>query len=228
MLRTFIISLLFSLLFIFSYAQDNDCKVLLIDLEEEYTGECKKGLAHGDGTAIGNLGEYIGKFKKGFPDGRGRLNYKRTVVEGSYYDGEWSRGMRNGEGTFYYSEDSITTGYWGDDVYLGKYLSPYKVTSSQALPRFKFTKNNKNNPNIEIQFRRNGVRTMADIITMNTQISSGTEIREQNYLSFENIEFPFEGRLTLTINNKFNSNTYYANFNFEIYEEANWVIVIDY
>jgi len=201
---------------------------LLIGLEEEYTGECKKGFAHGNGTAIGKLGEYKGKFKKGFPNGRGRLDYKRTIVEGSYYDGEWSRGMKDGEGTFYFSADSITTGYWGQDVYLGKYPSPYKVTSSQALPRYKFVQNNKNNPNIEIQFRRDGVRTMADIVTMSTQISSGSEIREQNYLSIENIEFPFEGRLTLTLNNKFKSNTYSAIFNFEIYEEANWVIIIDY
>ena len=229
MLKSFILSLLFSLFFILtSYAQDGGCKVLLIGLDDKYSGECKKGLAHGDGTAAGKLGKYAGKFKKGFPNGSGRLDYKRTIVEGSYYDGEWSRGMRHGEGTFYFSADSITTGYWGEDVYLGKYPSPYMITSSQALPRIKFTKNNSNNPNIEIQFRRDGVRTMGDIVTMSTQASSGSERWEQNYFSFENIEFPFEGRLTLTINNKFRSNVYSANFSFEIYEEGNWVIVIDY
>lgn len=211
------------------YGQKKDCKVLLNGLDEKYTGGCKKGLAHGEGTAEGSLGKYEGILKKGFPNGQGRLEYKRTIIEGSYYEGEWRRGKRDGKGTYYFSKDSISTGYWEDDVYLGKYPYPYKVLSSQAIPKYKFTKiTNTAIPSIEIHFKRRGVRTMNDIISLEVQASSGSESRLQNYVVIEHVDFPFEGRLTLSVTNRMKANNYSASFAFVINEEADWIVTVDY
>ncbi|RLD23453.1 MAG: hypothetical protein DRI71_05235 [Bacteroidetes bacterium] len=230
MLKALFSTLLLGSLLIFnSYGQEKDCKVLLNGLDELYTGGCKKGLAHGEGTAEGSLGEYKGNFRKGFPNGFGKLNYKRTIVEGSYYEGDWRRGNRHGEGTYYFARDSITTGFWEDDIYLGKYPYPYKVLSSQALPRNKFTKTtNRSLPSIEIQFKRNGVRTMGDIVSFDIQTSSGSEIRQDNSVIIENVEFPFEGRITMQVMNRMKANVYSANFAFIINETADWMITLDY
>lgn len=230
MIKTILFSVLLGCLFVNNgFSQDSDCKVLLNGLDEKYDGACKKGLAHGEGTAEGSLGEYKGNFRKGFPNGFGKMTYNRTNIYGSYYEGSWQRGKRNGEGTYYYSKDSISKGFWEGDVYLGKYPYPYKVLSSQAIPRNKFTKNEKTGiTSVEIQFKRQGVRTMADIVSMEIQISSGSDFRQQNYVIVENVEYPFEARLTMTVTNRLKSNTYAANFAFLINEEADWIVSIDY
>lgn len=232
MLKTLISTLLFgffSTININIYAQAQGCKVLLNGLDEKYSGECKKGLAHGEGEAKGSLGQYAGNFRKGFPSGNGKLTYNRTVVEGSYYEGDWKRGKREGKGTYYYSKDSIVTGFWEDDVYIGKYEYPYKVLSSQALPRYKFEKRNSTSmPSIEIRFKRQGVRTMGDILSLEFQSSSGSEVQLDNSYLIETVDFPFEGRMTLTISNRLKANTYAGNFSFIINETADWIITIDY
>jgi len=48
----------------------SECKVLLPGLAGTYTGECKKGLADGEGVALGT-DSYRGSFRKGLPDGEG-------------------------------------------------------------------------------------------------------------------------------------------------------------
>ena len=66
----------------FTYAQD--CKVLKESISGSYTGDCKKGRAHGEGTAKGE-DSYTGEFKKGLPHGFG----KYTWADGSMYEGDF-------------------------------------------------------------------------------------------------------------------------------------------
>jgi hypothetical protein len=47
--------------------QGTDCKVMLPGISGKYSGGCKKGLAHGTGTAQG-MDTYVGKFRRGLPD----------------------------------------------------------------------------------------------------------------------------------------------------------------
>jgi MORN repeat len=210
------------------FSQADDCKVLLNGLNDIYTGDCKKGLANGQGTATGELGKYVGEFKKGLPNGIGKLEYSRSNAYGSYYKGEWSKGLRNGKGRYFYPPDSIVDGYWERGTYIGAYPYPYKVIVSRGLTRTKITRV-ADSPNlIEVQFKRNGIRTMDDIVSIATQFNSGSQLEQQNYIGFEQVVFPFEGRFILTLNNKLRTNTFTAEFEYAIYREGRWLVSIEY
>ena len=57
-----------------SFAQ-YDCKVKIQNLQGQYNGECKKGLANGQGSAKG-VDSYTGEFRKGYPHGFGVYTYE--------------------------------------------------------------------------------------------------------------------------------------------------------
>ena len=86
------------------YAQE-DCKVMMPEISGTYTGKCKKGLAHGKG--------------------------KYTWADGRMYEGSWLAGERDGKGKMTYPTtdgDSIVTGYWKKDDYVGtELIPPYRV-----------------------------------------------------------------------------------------------------
>ena len=117
----------FNLLFAgFLYAQD--CEVLKESISETYEGDCKKGKAHGKGTAKGE-DSYTGEFRKGLPHGFG----KYTWGDGKVYEGDFKNGSMEGEGKMTISleskADSVVTGFWKEDKYLGKYKDVYKEHS---------------------------------------------------------------------------------------------------
>ncbi len=105
------------------YAQE--CEVLHPDLKGTYTGDCKKGKAHGHGKAEGK-DKYEGDFRNGLPDGNGTY----TWDNGNQYAGAWAKGKKEGKGkmTFKVSgRDSLVEGYWKKDVYVGKHEFPYTI-----------------------------------------------------------------------------------------------------
>lgn len=94
------------------------CRVMVDDIAGSYDGDCARGKAHGTGKAIGK-DTYEGEFKKGYPDGFGTY----TWINGDYFEGEFVKGKREGEGKMVFASvdaDSLQTGYWEDDTYLGK------------------------------------------------------------------------------------------------------------
>ena len=80
----------------FLLAQD-DCKVIVPELQGTYTGKCKKGLAHGQGKAVGK-DTYEGSFKKGYPHGNGTY----TWSTGETYVGRWKMGESDSEGCYHF------------------------------------------------------------------------------------------------------------------------------
>lgn len=70
-----------------------DCKVLMESLQGQYNGECKKGLANGNGMAKG-VDSYTGEFRKGYPNGFGVYTYEN----GSNYIGHFRKGKKDGYG----------------------------------------------------------------------------------------------------------------------------------
>ena len=109
-----------------------NCKVLLPSITGSYEGGCKNGKANGLGKAVG-MDSYDGSFKNGLPEGFGKYTWK----EGNWYEGNFKLGQRSGEGTLHSpaatNSDSVVTGFWAKDVYIGIYEYPYKVVSKSYM-----------------------------------------------------------------------------------------------
>jgi hypothetical protein len=107
-------------------AQD-DCEVKLEAIAGKYEGECRKGLADGEGTATGT-DSYTGEFKKGLPDGKGTY----TFANGDIYEGEFKKGEKDGEGVLRVKQADGSymeqKGFWKSDEYIGEYEDPYEIT----------------------------------------------------------------------------------------------------
>jgi hypothetical protein len=98
------------------------------DIRGSYEGDCKKGKAHGNGKAIGK-DTYEGEFRKGFPSGYGTYTYSN----GNVYKGDFQKGLMDGEGELTIirigQPDSVVTGYWSEDIYIGENPNKYEVQS---------------------------------------------------------------------------------------------------
>lgn len=124
---------LFLLLLPLSFAiKAQQCKVKVSALQGTYQGGCKKKLAHGIGKADGE-DSYSGAFKEGYPNGKGKYTWKN----GSWYNGYFKNGALDGEGTMHLvisgDKDSVLTGFWKNNVYIGKYEKPYKIHSKTYM-----------------------------------------------------------------------------------------------
>ena len=74
--------------FVQPHLHAQNCDVLVDVLSGDYTGDCRKGRAHGEGIARGEDIVYEGEFKKGLPHGEGTL----TFADGRIFKGEWKYG----------------------------------------------------------------------------------------------------------------------------------------
>ena len=192
--------------------KDSDCEVLLSSIAGSYEGDCKRGKAHGEGTAKGT-DQYKGEFKKGYPHGEGTY----TWANGNYFTGSFKEGKKEGEGKMVYAsvnKDSVKTGFWEDDRYIGKYKEPYKVTSRSAgINNIVFMKNGENVNQITIKFDRG---------TSNTVFVPAGQLRN----GWQNITFPFHGKIDTYIQSGQGTGvgTQKVSIEFDIYEKGNWVI----
>ena len=135
-----------------AYSQKSDCKVNIPEISESYTGDCRKGLAHGQGIASG-IDQYEGRFVKGLPDGKGTY----TWAQGNYYEGEWKKGLKEGYGKMVYG-DSVVTGYWKKDQYQGeKLIAPYKITQSMNVSRATIKKSAGSVSGVRIKIMQGGI-----------------------------------------------------------------------
>lgn len=196
----------------------DDCKVLVEKISGTYTGECKRGLANGNGKAIG-VDTYEGEFKKGLPDGKG----KYTWSNGSYYTGEWKEGKREGMGemvTLDNGKETKQNGYWKGDKYMGKYKDPFKKISATPEVQRWIIRKIADVPNqINVKFEGRGTQRL--ILKDNqpgTQTGSG----------WANITFPFEGSVQTQVNTTqgTGTGTRTVNLKFAIFEEGNWEVVV--
>lgn len=46
--------------------------------------------------------------------------------DGSFYEGQWKQGKREGNGTLYYTNGDVFQGFWKDDLKHGKVSSIYQ------------------------------------------------------------------------------------------------------
>ncbi len=210
-----------------------DCTVTVPALTGKYEGECKNGKADGIGKATGE-DAYEGAFKNGQPDGKGKYTWKN----GDWYDGLWLKGMKNGQGVMRYklaTKDSMVTGFWKKDKFVGMYEKPYLVykntikITSIAFQHVNDTKN-------EIELFLNsetgggsptfGAPAVPKPEITDIQIINGTYQQKKvndsyakkiGYL-FEEVTFPF--RAVFTVN-------YGADiFEIEVFESGKWKVEV--
>jgi len=193
------------------YAQDKgDCKVLLDALSGSYEGECKKGLANGMGKAEGS-DSYEGEFRKGLPEGKGSY----TWSNGDVFVGTFKKGMKEGDGRLTYNPerlaDSVMTGFWKKDAYLGLYENPYKVLSKSGPVNRVVIRKLGNAPN-DILIR--GEMQMLRERGVNSSYFTGS--------GFDNVQFPF------TLDMEASNANVPVSFRVIIYEPGRWEVVVNF
>ena len=112
---------------------ESSCKVLIPELNGQYQGDCKKGLANGTGKAVGT-DTYEGEFKKGFPNGEGTY----TWANGDVYEGEFQKGKPDGAGSLTKKNGEVEKGYWKYGYFTGDNKSAplYKVNRKQYVSNY--------------------------------------------------------------------------------------------
>ncbi|MDD7888013.1 hypothetical protein [Flavivirga sp. 57AJ16] len=177
------------LMLCFNSLQAQNCKVLLHTINESYSGDCKKGKAHGQGIAKGT-DTYNGQFKKGLPNGFGTY----TWSNGNVYEGAFKKGKKEGQGKLTFKNDSIITGFWKKDVYLGLFEKPYtKIDKSQNVSAFNLVK---------VQDDMNSLRFYVKINQkyeksphMNIVVHSGqyqSQLNNNDFVELTNVIFPIK------------------------------------
>ncbi|RXQ95869.1 hypothetical protein EO244_06070 [Ancylomarina salipaludis] len=218
--------LLFSILFFCCYdmqslAQSTG-KVLVPNLSASYKGALKKGLAHGDGEAIG-IDSYMGHFKKGYPDGKGTYIWEN----GDSYTGEWCKGLRSGEGEFHTkinNRDTLYKGLWKNDKYLGPKVIYPRVLCKRSIDRYQFKRVSEGRL-LSIKMMQNG-NINNSITNLIIDGDSGTKFHNGNMLGFENFEIPFKCSVRYITQNKLRRDSYTVIFEFEITQMGNWEVLL--
>lgn len=199
--------------------QEN-CKVLVPEISEQYIGKCKKGLANGKGLAIG-IDRYDGTFKKGYPNGKGTY----TWSTGEVYTGQWLEGMRSGVGTYSYTEDgklAVKDGIWKDDNYIGPIPEKPKVMTSISIERYSFQRQGDGNQ-VVINFYLSGNNNV-DLENFSAVATSGTKFESPGKVGFESIVFPFTCKLSYSSWNKTRTSRVLTRFEFKIPDQGRYTL----
>ncbi len=199
-----------------------ECKVLIPELQGEYEGRCKKGLAHGKGEAKGT-DTYKGQFKKGLPHGKGTY----TWANGDVYIGKWRNGVREGEGkqTYLMAHGvDVKDGIWKEDEYVGPKPKKPKVLSNRSVERYKFEKVGEGNRVLVGLYHAGTDNT--DIQDYSIISTSGMDTSLGNQRGYENVTFPVQIKVKFRTWNKLHSARYDVSFEFEIPEPGEWRVSI--
>ncbi len=217
-----------------AYAQ-NYCKVLKPGIDSTYTGDCKQGLANGQGTASG-VDRYTGEFKKGLPDGTGTYIW----INGDKYEGQWKKGLREGSGKFttaYNGRDSVISGIWQSDKYIGEEsIKPYVILFRNGVTRVSCIRTGDQPLRVSYKFTRGGTSSehTSPISNLLLQGSSGTESSSSSFFGFDDVTFPFEGKITFSAPSALSSPgspsavTLNYELNFVINQPGAWMVTIFY
>jgi hypothetical protein len=204
------------------------CEVKVPNLQGEYRGECKKGLADGKGSARG-IHIYEGEFKKGYPHGEGKYIWSGE----DYYEGKFRKGKRDGYGKHYMmtnGKSSFIEGFWKNDAYIGKEKreEKYSTVRKTGIDRVSYIyKGDGHGTNeIMIRFKRGGAGSRTMISSPSINGSSGDLVDQGEKYGYENVQYPFKATLSFTAPNKTNSMYILSTLSFEIMKEGSWDVII--
>jgi hypothetical protein len=220
-MKSILVALVLTFSCIFAYCQDISGPVLKKELVGKYEGELKKGLAHGEGIAVG-LDSYTGHFAKGLPERLGTY----TFSNGDIYRGEFLRGLFSGKGVFTYKKavgDSILEGYWEAGKYVGKTMvAPYEISNKTGSV----------NPSIICSGDGNKV----EIVVFDPynkyiipQIMAMGQFTQQTYYArnlFFDAVFPLSFDIRYSCTNKMRSGIIDSTIRIKINKPGNWQITL--
>jgi len=162
--------------FLSSTAWSQECVVDKESLKGTYTGDCKKGKAHGRGKAVGS-DIYEGDFKSGIPDGMGTY----TWGNGNAFTGKYVKGLREGRGRMTIKkaggQDSLIDGYWKKDAFIGKNENPWIVHGKTGSVR-----------DVDIEFTADPVNRIRIVITNTTGGVTGSSVNIYPRLKVDNTQ----------------------------------------
>jgi len=194
---------LFALIFILhgftSGAQT--CEVKLKDIQGTYTGECANDKANGKGKSVG-VDEYEGEFKDGYPEGKGIYTWK----DGHYFIGIFKKGIKEGKGDMYYEsskgDDSVITGYWKKDKYIGEYEHQFVILSQTSrINKIECRMVDKKTKNITIEVHQTSgsIASITEIISITgTYYSKKNQILTNRSITYINdVTYPFRALFNL-------------------------------
>ena len=204
------------------------CKVTMNALVGSYLGDCKMGLANGDGTAHG-LHRYTGNFKDGLPNGTGTYYYS----DSQYYKGKFQDGKKEGKGEMHFTRssmsDSVVAGFWSADEYRGKKYITYTFSTTEQfdLTEISPSAHSGNTVSIEIATTSgtpNGASAPGYILQL-SELTSPTscilkhqsryESSFKSYATYELVGFPCK---------LFGTFSDGQTFEMELYKAANWKV----
>ncbi|MEM7656138.1 MAG: hypothetical protein AAF399_08420 [Bacteroidota bacterium] len=206
-----------------------DCEVLVESIQGTYEGDCKKGMAHGTGKAVGT-DTYEGAFKKGSPNGEGTY----TWANGDIYEGEFKRGVKEGQGLMTFaSGQPPLKGYWIDDEYIGTDKTPYKVINKTVSANRVSFRRLDSEPN-QIQFKFTRLGKPVKVRNLSIQGSYGVIMNETEFFYTVKVHsFPMQGGMNFSAMNQRDvgggggGDFVDGNMEFSINQSGNWEVTIE-
>lgn len=190
-----------------------NCEVKLERIAGKYEGDCKKGLANGEGKSVGT-DTYEGEFKKGWPNGVGTYTFKN----GDVFTGEFKKGLKEGKGKLTSAENGTLEGYWLEDEYIGKESKPYKIMNKAAtISKITVKRKSKEKNQIDISYLQLGRKISYDNITVTNQVGNfGSLIQNQYVKAIQAVVFPFR----FVVSSK-------DNFDIQISQPGHWEVIVE-
>lgn len=216
-----VFALLLSVSNLFSQQKDS-CKVLMIEISGIYQGNCKNGLANGKGTAKGE-DTYVGMFKNGFPDGKGKYTYKN----GNVFSGYWSNGLKEGNGVFkYFVNGEVFTqkGFWEKGEYVGA-TNPddlYRVTSSIGIEHYSIKRVSDNENQIKISL----VGAMTKYVPQDLKIETSSGLLKQDIKKFTIFQYKCPINCSIRFTFKTSGGSRQCKLEFDILKPGTYEVVI--
>ena len=144
--------------------------------------------------------------------------------------------MRNGYGEYKFragTADTVRTGYWETDKYIGIHEKPYKVTlTTTNVKTVRFLKLDDVGDQVELVFKQGG-KEDNNVLSLILDGSSGNqEITMPSPSKFMNVMFPFNGEMSYTTIPQTSAyggtggTRIYCQVKFEIYEKGIWRVTV--